>query len=53
MVKVNVDENPKTAIEYQIRSIPSLLLFKDGEVLDIAVGALPKSELESWLQSHI
>lgn len=52
VVKVNVDDNPQTAGTYQIRSIPTLLLFKDGQVVDMAVGAQPKSALESLIRQH-
>lgn len=52
IVKVNVDENPKTAGAYQIRSIPTLLLFKGGQMVDSAIGAQPKSNLEAFIQRH-
>ncbi|HEX74301.1 MAG TPA: thioredoxin [Dehalococcoidia bacterium] len=51
--KVNVDENRQTAMEYQIMSIPMQLFFKDGELVDSIVGAVPESEIrtrvEAWL----
>ncbi len=52
IVKVNVDENPQTAGAYQIRSIPTLLLFKDGQVVDGAIGVQSKSALESFIRQH-
>ncbi|MDZ7689953.1 MAG: thioredoxin TrxA [Balneolaceae bacterium] len=51
--KVNVDENPEISTEYGIRSIPSLLIFKDGEVVDQIVGAVPKSQLKKQLDAQL
>lgn len=51
--KVNVDENPATPSNYGVRGIPTLILFKDGEVLDQVVGALPKSQLQSMLDKAL
>ncbi|MBU1708278.1 thioredoxin [bacterium] len=45
LVKVNVDENPQSAVTYGIQAIPNLLFFKDGKVVDQAVGAVPKAVL--------
>jgi thioredoxin 2 len=53
VVKVNVDENPLTASQYKIRSIPSLLLFKDGIVVDTLMGAMPQEEVERHLKRII
>ena len=53
VVKVNLDENQDLAMKYSIRSIPTLLLFKGGELVDTKVGLLPKSDLVEWLQSKI
>ena len=53
ILKVNLDENQDLAMKYSIRSIPTLLLFKDGELIDTKVGLLPKSELVEWLGSKI
>ena len=51
IAKLNVDENPRIASQYAIRSIPTLLLFKDGKLVDRLVGALPKAEIERHLAS--
>ena len=50
ITKVDVDSNNKTAGRYNIMSIPSLLFFKNGEVVDQVVGAMPKSQLKSRLE---
>ena len=49
IAKVDVDDNPNAATKYGVRGIPTLLLFKDGEIVDKKVGAAPKRELESWI----
>lgn len=49
IAKVNIDENPDLAAQYGVRSIPTLMLFKAGEVADIKVGAAPKTALSSWI----
>lgn len=49
IAKVNIDENPEIAARFGIRSIPTLMMFKGGEVADMKVGALPKSALSSWI----
>ena len=53
VAKVDVDNNPQTAIKYNIRSIPTLLVFKGGNVVDQMVGAVPKSMIESRLEKHM
>src|SRR5262249_43024016 len=51
IVKLNVDENPQTASKYGIMSIPTLMLFKNGELASRQVGAAPKQKLEQWITS--
>ena len=51
IVKLNVDESPKTAQKYGIMSIPTLMLFKGGELASRQVGAAPKQKLEQWITS--
>jgi thioredoxin 1 len=51
IVKVNIDENPELGAKYGVRSIPTLLLFKNGELASNMVGAAPKSRLSSWIAS--
>ena len=53
IAKLNVDENPSTAQQFNIRSIPALMIFKDGEVKAEIMGALPKSQLENWIKENI
>ena len=53
IAKLNVDENPSTAQEFNIRSIPALMIFKDGEVKAEIMGAIPKSQLENWIKENI
>ena len=49
--KLNIDENPELAAQFGVRSIPTLAMFKAGEVADIKVGAAPKTALSSWISS--
>ena len=53
ITKVNLDENQDLAMKYSIRSIPTLLLFKNGELLDMQVGLPSKSDLVDWISSKI
>ena len=53
VAKLNIDENPETPTRYRVRGIPTLLLFKDGEVAAMKVGAAPKSDLASWVETNI
>ena len=51
ILKLNVDENPNTAAKYGIMSIPTLMLFKNGEIASRQVGAAPKQKLQQWISS--
>ena len=51
--KLNVDENPRTAMTYQTMSIPTLLIFKNGKLVDRIVGALPSQVIEQRLNHHL
>ena len=53
MMKLNVDENQKTATNYGVRSIPTLILFKDGKVLDTLIGLVPKDKLEAFAKKGL
>ncbi|MEM7017382.1 MAG: thioredoxin TrxA [Pseudomonadota bacterium] len=53
IVKLNIDENPDTPPKYGIRGIPTLMLFKDGDVAATKVGAVSKSQLAAFLDSNI
>lgn len=53
VAKLNIDENPATAPKYGIRGIPTLLLFKDGEVVATKVGALSKGQLKDFLNANL
>ena len=53
VVKMNTDENPSTATEYGIRSIPTLMLFIKGEKVETVIGAVPKTTLDNTLQKHL
>ncbi|MBD2448262.1 thioredoxin [Nostoc sp. FACHB-152] len=53
VVKVNTDENPQVASQYGIRSIPTLMIFKDGAKVDMVVGAVPKSTLATTLEKYV
>ena len=52
IVKVNVDDNPDAPAKYGVRSIPTLALFKGGEVIDTKVGVSPKNTLVQWIETN-
>ena len=51
VAKLNIDDNPKVPQQYGVRGIPTLMLFKDGEVTATKIGALPKGQLKDWVES--
>ncbi|MCH7693299.1 MAG: thioredoxin TrxA [Proteobacteria bacterium] len=51
VAKLNIDENPMTPSKYGVRGIPTLILFKDGQVAATKIGALPKAKLFDWVES--
>jgi thioredoxin 1 len=53
IAKLNIDENPQTTVKYGVRSIPTLILFKDGEPTAMQVGAVPKGRLADWIKGAI
>src|SRR5205823_509957 len=53
IVKLNVDESPKTASKYGVMSIPTLMIFKGGEMASRQVGAAPKAKLQQWITSAV
>ena len=53
IAKLNIDENPELAAQFGVRSIPTLMIFKGGEVADMKVGALPKTALSHWINGAV
>ena len=53
IVKLNVDENPRTAAKYGIQSIPTLMIFKGGQMASRQIGAAPKQKLEQWITTAV
>jgi len=51
--KVNVDENPHISQRFGIQSIPTLMILKEGQVIDVMVGALPKGQIENRIKQHV
>jgi thioredoxin 1 len=51
IAKLNIDENPQTPMKYNVHGIPTLILFKNGQVAATKVGAMPKSKLVEWVES--
>jgi thioredoxin 1 len=53
VVKLNTDDNQNTAMQFGIRSIPTLGIFKDGQIVDAVTGAVPKQHLEEKIKPHL
>jgi thioredoxin 1 len=53
VVKLDTDQNPNVASQYGIRSIPTLMVFKDGQRVDMVVGAVPKTTLANTLEKYL
>jgi len=53
ILKLNIDENPVTPQKYNVRGIPTLMLFKDSKLIDTKIGSLPKSSLEDWINNYL
>jgi thioredoxin 1 len=53
VAKIDIDENPMTPNEYAVRGIPTMLLFRDGKLLDQKVGAMPKGALKDWIADKL
>ena len=51
--KINIDENPDIATQYNVRSIPTFLLFKNGQVIDTQVGSLSRTTFTDWFNKHL
>ena len=51
--KINIDENPETPQKYGVRGIPTIMIFKDGRLIDQKVGSLPKSIINEWIESNL
>jgi thioredoxin 1 len=53
VVKINIDENPTTPNKYGVKGIPTMMIFKDGQVAATKVGAMPKTKIKEWIDSSI
>lgn len=51
IAKINIDDNPQTPSKYGVRGIPTLMMFKDGQVAGTKIGALPKGKMVEWIES--
>tara|TARA_B100001123_G_C15185327_1_gene977049 strand:+ start:787 stop:1107 length:321 start_codon:yes stop_codon:yes gene_type:complete len=53
VAKINIDDNPESPSKYGVRGIPTLMIFKDGQLIDTKVGSIPKSKILEWINSLI
>ena len=53
IAKLNIDENPDSPMRYNVRGIPTMILFKDGQIAATKIGAAPKSALQNWLEGEL
>jgi thioredoxin 1 len=53
VAKLNIDESPQTPSKYGVRGVPTLMLFRDGQVAATKVGALPKSKIREWIEASL
>jgi thioredoxin 1 len=53
VAKLNVDENPTTPVKYGVKGIPTLMIFKDGQVMATKIGVMPKSKIKEWIESTV
>ncbi|MBP7952151.1 MAG: thioredoxin [Sphingorhabdus sp.] len=53
ITKLNIDDHPDTPSKYGVRGIPTMILFKDGKVVDTKVGAAPKSAIKDWIEAGL
>ena len=53
IAKLNIDDHPDTPAKYGVRGIPTMILFKDGEVVDTKVGASPKAAIKQWIEAGL
>ena len=53
VVKVNIDEAPEAPTKFGVRGVPTLMIFKDGQVVDTRVGGMPKSQLQDWIEGQV
>ena len=53
IAKLNIDDHPDTPGKYGVRGIPTMILFKDGQIVDTKVGAAPKAAIKGWLESAL
>lgn len=53
IVKVNIDQSPQTPTQFGVRSVPTLILFKDGQPASTKIGALPQRNLEEWIKGYL